>query len=516
MPRQAQGPLRCLVRTRLPTALGTIYVHLYETALDGKQHLALVVGDDLRSRSLDEHLPGDDDHVQLPTGANNGDRHLRRLVRGAAVGTSDLPAHTHARHASCSNHDAAVIASPPHTPDAEDAAALPLVRLHSECFTGETLGSVRCDCGDQLQSALAMMHREGRGVLVYLRQEGRGIGLLDKLRAYNLQDLGHDTVTANLLLNHPADMRSYDVAAVILRDLDVHNVRLLTNNPDKMEQLEKEGIRVAKRVGMTPSHWHSGHHHHHHLGYDERIVTPPLSAVDSTSNGSAPAQPRRTANRRYRKKRPSNTANLPPSSPASQSDSSRTDQSDTTPPLLVAAKARNKAHRRLIDSETQESGFDSQNEQHLPTVAPPPPTHAKHHLIRPLLVHRPRSLPHVALRPRSRARSTRSPTTATATSSSSSSTSPTSSVRLHHHPPPPELRHSLSYSLPAPALNVMAEMDAYLQTKVARMRHIIDLPQTVVDALAKQPPSTATANEPVTVATPPPHVEPLAGVNNGK
>lgn len=125
-----------------------------------------------------------------------------------------------------------------------------LVRVHSECFTGEVLGSLRCDCGEQLNRAMQMIAAEGAGVLVYLRQEGRGIGLLDKMRAYNLQDEGHDTVDANLLLGHQPDERNYAIAARILDDLGVQSVRLLTNNPVKISGLEAEGIAVSDRVAL--------------------------------------------------------------------------------------------------------------------------------------------------------------------------------------------------------------------------------------------------------------------------
>lgn len=127
-----------------------------------------------------------------------------------------------------------------------------LVRIHSECFTGDALGSLRCDCGDQLHQSMHLIAEEGVGVLVYLRQEGRGIGLLGKLRAYNLQDIGYDTVDANLMLGHQADERDYTVAALILKDMGVHSVRLLTNNPEKIESLQALGVSVSTRVPMQP------------------------------------------------------------------------------------------------------------------------------------------------------------------------------------------------------------------------------------------------------------------------
>jgi GTP cyclohydrolase II len=126
-----------------------------------------------------------------------------------------------------------------------------LTRVHSSCFTGEVLGSLRCDCRDQLDHALARIAAEGRGVLVYLVQEGRGIGLGNKVRAYALQDEGVDTVDANLALGFDADLRSYDLAASILRDLGVGSVRLMTNNPEKIQGLEAAGVTV---VAQEP-HW---------------------------------------------------------------------------------------------------------------------------------------------------------------------------------------------------------------------------------------------------------------------
>ncbi|WP_426246280.1 bifunctional 3,4-dihydroxy-2-butanone-4-phosphate synthase/GTP cyclohydrolase II [Nocardioides sp. LHG3406-4] len=138
--------------------------------------------------------------------------------------------------------------------DLSDAAEVPvLTRVHSECLTGDVFGSLRCDCGPQLDEALGRIVEEGRGVVIYLRgHEGRGIGLVAKLQAYALQDGGRDTVDANLDLSLPADARHYGTATQILRDLGIGSVRLMTNNPDKTADLEDYGVRVAERVALTP------------------------------------------------------------------------------------------------------------------------------------------------------------------------------------------------------------------------------------------------------------------------
>ena len=123
-----------------------------------------------------------------------------------------------------------------------------LCRIHSECFTGDLLGSLRCDCGWQLQEALRLMGEAGHGVLLYLDHEGRGIGLINKLRAYQLQDTGFDTLDANRQLGFEADERSFQEAAVMLRHLGIARVRLLTNNPTKVDRLIEEGIEVVERL----------------------------------------------------------------------------------------------------------------------------------------------------------------------------------------------------------------------------------------------------------------------------
>jgi 3,4-dihydroxy 2-butanone 4-phosphate synthase/GTP cyclohydrolase II len=160
-----------------------------------------------------------------------------------------------------------------------------LVRVHSECLTGDVFHSLRCDCGEQLDSALAMIEREGRGVLLYLAQEGRGIGLLNKLKAYNLQDKGLDTVDANLELGLPVDLREYGIGAQILADLGLSSIRILTNNPKKIRGLEAYGLSVTAQVPIqhAPNPHNEaylrakrdrlGHSlHHQGLALDEEMV----------------------------------------------------------------------------------------------------------------------------------------------------------------------------------------------------------------------------------------------------
>ena len=166
-----------------------------------------------------------------------------------------------------------------------DGAPDVLVRVHSECLTGDVFHSLRCDCGEQLESALAMIDREGSGVLLYLAQEGRGIGLLNKLKAYNLQDQGLDTVDANLELGLPVDLRDYGIGAQILADLGLTSIRILTNNPKKIRGLEGYGLSVSAQIPIQhASNPHNerylqakrdrlGHTlHHQGLPLDEQMV----------------------------------------------------------------------------------------------------------------------------------------------------------------------------------------------------------------------------------------------------
>ena len=129
-------------------------------------------------------------------------------------------------------------------------AIAPLVRIHSQCLTGDVFASTRCDCGDQLKVAMKAIRKEGRGAIIYHPEEGRGIGLLNKLLAYELQDQGIDTVEANAKLGFNADERDYSACGEILKDLGISNVRLLSNNPEKVKALEKSGIQVLERISI--------------------------------------------------------------------------------------------------------------------------------------------------------------------------------------------------------------------------------------------------------------------------
>jgi len=224
----------CIVRARIPTTSGSeIFLHLYQNNIDNKEHLAIVFGDKIRSKSLDAPRVGETE--------------MDRMIRGAYTGRLH-PGRTTSRDTT----------TPSSTSADGQQKQIPLVRIHSECYTGEIAWSARCDCGEQLDEAARLMSLDpAGGAVVYLRQEGRGIGLGEKLKAYNLQDLGNDTVRANLMLRHPADARSYGLATAILKDLELSEIRLLTNNPDKIAAVEgmNKEVTVVERVPMIPLAW---------------------------------------------------------------------------------------------------------------------------------------------------------------------------------------------------------------------------------------------------------------------
>lgn len=231
--------VNCVVRARIPTTTGAeMFLHLYQNNEDNKEHLAIVFGNKIRSHSLDAVREGETEMDRLIRGAYSG-----RLFPGRT--TSSMPS-------------SATVGE-----EQEEKKQAPLVRIHSECYTGETVWSARCDCGEQLDEAARLMSlpdssgQPAGGIIVYLRQEGRGIGLGEKLKAYNLQDLGSDTVEANLLLRHPADARSYGLATAMLKDLGVEEIKLLTNNPDKIRAVEgpNREVVVKERVAMVPLAW---------------------------------------------------------------------------------------------------------------------------------------------------------------------------------------------------------------------------------------------------------------------
>lgn len=248
--------VNCVVRARIPTVTGAeMFLHLYQNNVDEKEHLAIVFGSHIRSRSLDA--------------PRSGESELDRMIRGAYTGRLH-PGRTSSRldpqPPASTDKEPTPTPTPTSLPSPEISNnSVPLVRIHSECYTGETAWSARCDCGEQLDEAARLMSLPSStgGVIVYLRQEGRGIGLGEKLKAYNLQDLGSDTVEANLLLRHPADARSYGLATAMLIDLGFGGdagIKLLTNNPDKVRAVEgpNREVVVKQRVAMIPLAWKTG------------------------------------------------------------------------------------------------------------------------------------------------------------------------------------------------------------------------------------------------------------------
>lgn len=323
--------VECAVRARIPTTTGTeMFLHVYTNNVDNKEHLAIVFGENpkVRSRSLYAERPGESEADRMQRGAYEGKlfpgrttskpnqlpdeakhasgsmspmlqsmqkRKLHNVSRETQhTSPAAYPAHVRAHDfddfpgfEESPLHKSSLMSSftldtpeddSSHIPELQDQSLLystnddiPLVRIHSECYTGETVWSARCDCGEQLDEAARLMSAPADplspssasgGVIIYLRQEGRGIGLGEKLKAYNLQDLGYDTFEANLLLRHPADARSYGLATAMLVDLGLggeQGIRLLTNNPDKIRAVEgpNREVTVRERVAMVPLAWSS-------------------------------------------------------------------------------------------------------------------------------------------------------------------------------------------------------------------------------------------------------------------
>lgn len=250
--------VQCIARARIPTTQGPdIFLHLYANDRDNKEHIAIVFGEDIRSRSLFQKRSNETQQERMIRGAYVG-----KLYPGRTIADEDDKLGMRLEFDSQTGE---LITDSNTTWDGVKNDTL--VRIHSECYTGETAWSARCDCGEQFdragrliacdhESGTGIMGGSGHGVIVYLRQEGRGIGLGEKLKAYNLQDLGADTVQANLLLKHPVDARDFSIGKSILIDLGISNVRLLTNNPDKISQIEEPPIiNCVERVPMVPIHW---------------------------------------------------------------------------------------------------------------------------------------------------------------------------------------------------------------------------------------------------------------------
>lgn len=221
--------VKCIVRTRIPTeGKGMFHLLMYECEYDKNEHLAIVYGNEVFSRTLDMSQLYPESEFKL-RGVIPRMEVVRRQLGDGMNGSKRDPL---------------------------------LLRIHSSCFTSENVGSTRCDCKEQLDEAMQSMMKEGKGVILYLKQEGRGIGLKEKLLAYNLIDMGYDTVSANIVLNKKPDMRSYQVAIDILNDLNIKAVRLLTNNPQKVSALTDAGIMV-ERVPMMPRSWRERLASHH-------------------------------------------------------------------------------------------------------------------------------------------------------------------------------------------------------------------------------------------------------------
>ncbi|KAF1962321.1 hypothetical protein CC80DRAFT_522180 [Byssothecium circinans] len=282
--------VECDVRARIPTTTGhEMWLHVYRNNVDTKEHLAIVFGNAIRSKSLDRERPGETELDRMTRGAYVGrlypgrtSSRVEQIRNAAGVSPSktvplpqkDAATVENGNSNGNGNMKETTTNAPSPSPTSSEASDmplsnpdLPLVRIHSECYTGETVWSARCDCGEQLDEAARLMSSPhlspSGGAIIYLRQEGRGIGLGEKLKAYNLQDLGNDTYEANLMLRHPADARSYGLATAMLMDLGLggeRGIRLLTNNPEKVRAVEGPGreVVVRERVAMVPLAWKTG------------------------------------------------------------------------------------------------------------------------------------------------------------------------------------------------------------------------------------------------------------------
>lgn len=279
--------VKCMARTRIPTPHGLAFLHLYHNNRDNKEHLAMVIDSAQLAENVGAISARPIRSQSLDAVWSENETDMDRITRGAYVGRLSPTSQRPSNPSSLAAKPISEIPSP-------------LIRIHSECFTGETVGSMRCDCGEQLDEAIRLISQPisvpssshidgptvipGRGAVIYLRQEGRGIGLLSKIRAYNLQDLGHDTVTANLMLGHQADERGYEIAGAILRDLGLgggsessEGVRVLTNNPDKVEALQKEGVKIVERVPMIPRSWQNKHSHSATKTLNDELLPPSVA-----------------------------------------------------------------------------------------------------------------------------------------------------------------------------------------------------------------------------------------------
>ncbi|CAH7668989.1 GTP cyclohydrolase II-domain-containing protein [Phakopsora pachyrhizi] len=245
--------VQCQVKTRIPSRHGNIWLHLYTNDLDDQEHLALVIDSFnkapiIKSQSLNRTW-------------TQSETRIDRIIRGADELSGEAQVSTPAQAELLIETEGEV-----------PIDQLPIVRIHSECFTGEIIGSRRCDCGEQLDRSIEFIFNQSphQGVIVYLKQEGRGIGLRNKIKAYNLQDLGFDTIEANRLLGFGDDLRDYRVASKIIEDLGLKRIRLMTNNPKKLETFRHLGlesnndsddtkkVEVAERISMIPYQWERG------------------------------------------------------------------------------------------------------------------------------------------------------------------------------------------------------------------------------------------------------------------